>query len=227
MKQFRLLPLAVAVVAIQCMNPNGGTGSSTESRVTAMVYNPGGTPAAHAKVMFYPVNYNPHTGGLGKTATVATVDSTTTDANGNYTATLDSGTYNIIASGGGNLAYQDSITVTKGDTVKPPPDTLKVPGTIQGIIQMQPGDDARTVFILFMGTHTFTMPVDIAGNFTTDNMAAGTYSVRIITTTPNYKVLDTNLNVIAGTVNVLPAPIVLQYTGIPIPEGLKINYDTL
>jgi hypothetical protein len=33
--------------------------------------------------------------------------------------------------------------------------------------------------------------------------------------------------VIAGTVNVLPGPIVLQYTGIPIPQGLRINYDTL
>ena len=58
-------------------------------------------------------------------------------------------------------------------------------------------------------------------------MAAGHYSVRIITTTPNYKVLDTNLSVIAGTQNVLPGPIVLQYTGIPVPTGLRIIYDTL
>ena len=49
------------------------------------------------------------------------------------------------------------------------------------------------------------MPVDAIGNFTTANMAAGNYSVRIITTTPNYKVLDTNLSVIAGTANVLTA----------------------
>ncbi|MGA2507231.1 MAG: hypothetical protein ABSF80_07125 [Chitinispirillaceae bacterium] len=219
---------STAFALMHCSSPLAGNGSGIGNGVVAaMLHNPGGSPAKNAKVVFYPVNYNPHTGGLGKTATAATPDSTTTDNNGNYTITLDTGTYNILANGDSGLAYQDSITTVKGDTVKPPPDTLKPAGTIQGIIQMQPGDDARTVFILFMGTHTFTMPVDIAGNFTTDNMAAGTYSVRIITTTPNYKVLDTNLSVIAGTVNVLPGPIVLQYTGIPIPQGLRINYDTL
>ena len=213
---------------LHCSSPLAGNGSGIGNGVVAsMLHNPGGSPAKNAKVVFYPVNYNPHTGGLGKTATAATPDSTTTDNNGNYTITLDTGSYNVLANGDSGLAYQDSITTIKGDTVKPPPDTLKPAGTIQGIIQMQPGDDPRTVFILFMGTHTFTMPVDIAGNFTTDNMAAGTYSVRIITTTPNYKVLDTNLSVIAGTVNVLPAPIVLQYTGIPVPTGLKITYDTM
>ena len=117
-----------------------------------MLRNPGGSPAKNAKVVFYPVNYNPHTGGLDKTATTATPDSTTTDNNGNYTITLDTGTYNMLANGDSGLAYQDSITTIKGDTVKPPPDTLKPAGTIQGIIQMQPGDDPRTVFILFMGT---------------------------------------------------------------------------
>jgi hypothetical protein len=133
----------------------------------------------------------------------------------------------VLASGDSGLAFQDSITTIKGDTVRPPADTLNTPGTIQGIIQMQPGDDPRTVFILFMGTHTFTMPGDDAGHFTSDNMAAGNYSVRILTTTPNYRVKDTSLSVVAGTQNVLPGPIVLQYTGIPIPQGLRINYDTL
>ena len=60
-------------------------------------------------------------GGLGKTATsAATVDLTTTNDSGNYTATLShSATYNIIASGDGPLAYQDSITTLNGGTVHP------------------------------------------------------------------------------------------------------------
>jgi hypothetical protein len=223
--QWFLSTSLLAFAACSPVSNDGGT--HTGNPVASMLYNPDGSPAKHAKVIFYPVNYNPRTGGLNKTASAGSVDSTTTDNNGNYTITLDTGTYNVLANGDSGLAFQDSITVTKGDTVKPPADTLKTPGTIQGIVQLQPGDDSRTVFILFMGTHTFTMPTDSMGNFTSDNMAAGHYSVRIITTTPNYKVLDTNLSVIAGTANVLPAPIVLQYTGIPIPEGLRINYDTL
>jgi hypothetical protein len=217
--------IAIGILSYCGRSPLAGNVTQTGNPVASMVYNPDGSPAIHAKVYFYPVNYNPHTGGLGKTA--VTIDSTITDTNGNYVEMLDSGTYNILAKGDSGLAFQDSITVTRGDTVKPPADTLHAPGTIQGIVQLQPGDDARTVFILFMGTHTFTMPTDLIGNFTSDNMAAGHYSVRIITTTPNYKVLDTNLGVIAGTANVLPQPIVLQYTGIPVPTGLKINYDTL
>jgi hypothetical protein len=225
---FALTAIIVIGILSYCgKNPLAGNGTQTGNPVASMLYNPGGSPAKNAKVIFYPVNYNPRTGGLGKTASAGSVDSTTTDNNGNYDITLDTGTYNVLANGDSGLAFQDSITVIKGDTIKPPADTLRPAGTIQGIVQMQPGDDARTVFILFMGTHTFTMPTDSIGNFTSDDMAAGHYSVRIITTTPNYKVLDTNLSVIAGTANVLTQSIVLQYTGIPIPEGLKINYDTL
>lgn len=220
---------AVSLLEIsRCAPPLAGNGSQTPNgQVSAMVYNTDGTPAKYAKVMFYPINYNPHTGGLGKTATSATVDSTTTNDSGNYTAMLDSGTYNIIASGDGNLAYQDSITTLNGGTVHPPADTLKTPGTIRGIVQLQPGDDPKTVFILFMGTYTFSMPLDTTGTFTTAAMAAGSYWVRILTSLPNYQVLDTSLTVIAGTQNVLPTPIKLKYTGIPIPTGLSATYDTV
>ncbi|MGA2508274.1 MAG: hypothetical protein ABSF80_12445 [Chitinispirillaceae bacterium] len=212
----------------RCSSPLAGNGSQTPNgQVSAMVYNPDGTPAAHAKVMFYPINYNPHTGGLDKTATATTVDSTTTNDSGNYTATLDTGTYNIIANGSGNMAYQDSIRAIGGSAVHPPTDTLKTPGTIRGIVQLQPGDDPETVFILFMGTYTFSMPIDTTGTFTTAAMAAGSYWVRILTSLPNYQVLDTNLTVIAGTQNVLPQPIKLKYTGIPIPTGLSATYDTV
>jgi len=215
------------LLAVRCANliDQGGTDTGN-GLVTAMLYNPDGTPAKHAKVMFYPVNYNPHTGGLGKTITAAAVDSTTTNDSGNYTATLDSGTYNIIASGSGNLAYQDSITAIKNDTVRPNPDTLKPAGSLRGIVRLEEGGDPTTVFILFMGTRTFTWPDDTSGSFTSDSMAAGTYRVRILTTTPNYKVLDTTLTVIAGTIDTLPQPIVLKFIGIPTPKNVKVSYDT-
>jgi hypothetical protein len=223
------LVIIASMLYLTCTTPTGHTGTATETEnVAAILYNPHGSPAAHAKVKFYPRNYNPRTGGLGKTAaSTVKIDSTTTDANGNYIAKLDTGTYTILASGDSGLAYQDSITVIKGDTTKPVADTLKPAGSIKGVVQLQPGDDARTVFILFMGTHSFTTPDDAIGNFTAPDLAEGKYRVRILTTLDNYAVMDTSLSAVAGKDSVLPGPIQLRFTGFPVPTGLKIAYDTL
>lgn len=211
---------SMCLAVFHCSSPTtAGNGSHTGNpAVSAMLYNPGGSPAAHAKVRFYPVNYNPQTGGLAK-ALAATVDSTTTDARGNYIANLDTGTYNVLASGDSGVVYQDSITVTKGSAIHPPADTLKAPGGLRGRVRLQPGDDARTVFILFLGTNTWGMPDDSTGTFGIANMAEGKYRVRFLTTLPAYVPKDTVLSVTAGKVDTLPHDIVLQYTGIPGPTG--------
>jgi hypothetical protein len=91
---------------------------------------------------------------------------------------------------------------------------------------MQGSDNPETVFIIFMGTGSVWFPSDTLGDFATGNMAPGNYPVRFLTTTPNYKVLDTNLTIIAGKIDTLAAPIQLQYTGIPVPAGLHIQYDS-
>ena len=178
MKALFFLSLAVAVAVLQCANPSAGTGSTTESRVASILYNPGGSPAANATVKFYPINYNPRTSGLGKIT--AKVDSATTDANGGYTAKLDTGAYNILAQGDSGVAYQDSIVVVKDSTVHPAVDTLKAPGSIRGVVRLQPGDDARKVFIIALGTNTFSSPEDAIGNFALSDMAEGKYKVRIM-----------------------------------------------
>jgi uncharacterized protein (TIGR02145 family) len=221
-----LLAIIAILLCITCSRaPTAGTATETEN-VAAMLYNPGGSPAAHAKVRFYPVNYNPATGGLAKTLAAAP-DSTTTDARGNYTAKLDTGTYNILASGDSGVVYRDSITVARDSTIHPPADTLKTPGGIRGRVRLQPGADARTVFILFLGTNTFGTPDDSTGKFTITNMAQGTYKVRILTTLDAYVPKDTVLSVTAGMVDSLAHDIVLQYTGVPGPTGLTVSYDTL
>jgi hypothetical protein len=231
MKQVLMIIVALVCISslllIRCVSPNAGNGTQTGNpTVASMLYNPGGSPAAHAKVRFYPIHYNPRTGVLTK-AIAAVVDSTTTDAKGNYAAKLDTGTYNVLAAGDSGVVYQDSIKVVKDSTVHPPADTLGAPGSIKGIVRLQPGDDARTVFIIFMGTNILNMPDDAIGNFTAANMAQGTYRVRILTTLDAYVPKDTVLNVTAGQVDTLTHDIVLQYTGIPVPSGLKISYDTL
>ncbi|HUI94035.1 MAG TPA: hypothetical protein VLX68_17485 [Chitinivibrionales bacterium] len=222
-----ILVVLTSLIFLHCTkNIAGGTEVGNPS-VSAMLYNPGGTPAAHATVRFYPVNYNPRTGGLGKIlATAATVDSAITDSNGNYAAKLNTGTYNVLATGDSGVVYQDSIKVVKDSTINPPTDTLKAPGSLRGVIRLQPGDDARKVFIIVMGTNTLTEPQDSVGNFTLANMAQGSYNVRILSVLDNYGVLDTSLAVRAGKNDTLADTIVLPFTGIPIPTGLKISYDT-
>jgi hypothetical protein len=213
---FALLPLFI----VKCSKNIAGGTEVGNPRISAMLYNPGGSPAVHAKIRFFPINYNPRTGGL-------TVDSTITDTLGNYSAKLDVGTYNILASSDSGFAYQDSIKMVKDTIAYPPADTLKAPGSIRGKIRLKPGDDARTVFIIFMGTNIWNMAEDSIGNFTVANMAEGSYRVRILTTLDAYVPKDTVLSIIAGRIDTLPHDIVLQNTGIPGQIGLAINYDTL
>jgi hypothetical protein len=213
-----LFPALAAILT--CANlPNQGGTDTGNARVTAMVYNPGGSPAVNAKVCFYRHDDDPR----GSHA----VDSTTTDNNGNYSKELDTGTYNILASLDTNATFQDSIIVSKGDTTRPPPDTLRSLGSISGKIDLQGTDDPRTVFILFMGSNTFTRPTDAQGNFTATNMAKGRYAVTLLTTLDDYDVMDTSFVITAGLDSVIPQPIVMTYTGIPIPKGLRIEYDTM
>jgi hypothetical protein len=217
-----IILVAAVPMLLECSNSPvaNGSGSTTE---TAMVYNPGGSPAVNAKVRFYPVNHVPKS-GLPKTA--ASIDSATTDKNGKYTVALDTGAYNMLVSGDSGLSYQDSITI-KADTTSVPADTLGAPGSLKGVVRLQPGDDARTVFLLFMGTNTWGTPDDSTGKFTIANMAEGSYRVRILTTLDLYVPKDTMLSFTAGKADTLPHDIVLQYTGIPVPSGLAITYDTL
>ena len=227
MKYASLASLAVCLfLFVTCTNNVAGNsikkGNPTAS---AMLRNPGGSPAVNAKVRFFPINYNPRTGGLAKK--LAAMDSATTDSTGNYSVNLDTGTYNVLASGDSGMMYQDSLTVTKDSAIHPPADTLKTPGGLRGRVRLQPGDDARTVFILFMGTNTWGTPDDTSGKFIVANMAQGTYRVRVLTTLDAYVPKDTVLSVAAGIVDSLPHDIVLQYTGIPGPAGLKVSYDTL
>jgi hypothetical protein len=207
-----------AVLGVQCVNPSGGTATET-GRVTSMLYNPGGTPAASAKVCFYRHGDDPRNNHA--------VDSTYADNNGNYSKNLDTGTYNILATLGTNATFQDSVVVIEHDTTRPPPDTLKTPGGIKGIVQLEEGGDPTTVFVLFMGANVFTTVQDAAGNFASGSIAKGRYQVKFLTTLDNYKPKDTVLSVTAGTVDSLQQPIILQYTGIPTPTGLAIIYDTL
>ncbi len=212
---------------LSCSDKNiAGNGTRTGNpTIAGVLYNADGSRAVHAKVKFVPVDFDPRAGS-GKS--FVPTDSTTTNDTGHYGAdSLPTNTYNLFFSGNGNLAYRDSITIRPDSHTVVPSDTLKAPGSLHGRVRLQPGDDARNVFILFTGSMMLGAPGDSTGKFDVSNMAEGDYRVRFLTTLDNYTPKDTTLRVTAGKTDTLPHDIILHYTGIPVPEGLRFTYDTL
>jgi DNA-binding beta-propeller fold protein YncE len=230
MKKEKIIGIAACVCvagALTCTdNTIAGNGTRTGNPMIAgVLYNQNGSRAAHAKVKFIPADHNPRQ-GLPKA--LAMLDSTITDDTGHYAIdSLPSHTYNAFFSGGNDLAFRDSITVREGYHITMDSVTLKTPGSLHGRIRMQSGDDPRTVSILFIGTTVWSVPDDSTGTFTVANVAEGDYRVRFLSTLDSYTPKDTTLHVTAGKIDSLANAIVLQYSGIPVPDGLRASYDTL
>jgi hypothetical protein len=216
-----IIPLSLI---LHCMlNPIGGTDTGNPN-IAGVLYNKDGSRAKNAKVRVIPSDYNPRNGS----SALMRFDSTTTDDTGGYYFdSLPADTYNVFGSGEKGVSYQDSIAVVQNAKIRIPSDTLKAPGSLQGVVRLQPGDDRRTVFVIMMGTTMWTMPVDSLGNFSLSNCAEGDYHVRVITTLDQYQPMDMVITVLSGKNTVLSDTIVQKYTGIPIPTGVRLVYDTL
>ncbi len=203
----------------------GGSTETTNSKVSGFLYNPHGSPAVNASIKIVSVDYNPKPDGKRDSLQI---DSTLTDENGRFLfASLSSGYFNILGEGDSGYAYQDSLYIPPDDNFQAPPDTLKAPGSIRGIVRLQPEDNPELVFIVVLGTPVWTMPDDPLGNFILLNMAEGAYRVRFLTTLDDYNPLDTVLTITTGVNAVLPDTLFLPYIGIPKPKDLAIVYDTL
>ena len=222
-----IIPLCIGLsilLIIKCTDsPTAGNGSQTPNSIIGKLYNPDGSPAANAKVLAIPSDHNP---GPGPKAYI--IDSTVTNNNGEYSFdSLPTGYYNILGYRNNLSSYNDSNYIP-GDTITNiSPDTIQCPGSLHGVIKLQPGDNAKTIFVLVFGTYTWTIPSDTIGNFDLTNMAEGTYNVRFLTTLDDYSPLDTNLTIRAGMEDTLNDTLYMPFTGIPIPTGLTLSYDTL
>jgi hypothetical protein len=138
---------------------------------------------------------------------------------------LTKGAPKMLAANDSLIAYQDSILVLQ-DTVLVNPDTLEKPGSITGIIGLQPNHDPRTATVQVLGTDLYSN-VDINGRFTLAPVARGSYNLRLVTTladyTPTYKTIQT----IGQKKDTLGDTLWLLYTGIPVVTGLAATYDTV
>jgi sulfatase modifying factor 1 len=201
-------------------------GSEVENEILgATIYLADGTPAAGARVRVFRVEHNPQAAPKAS-ATRGVVFSTRTDSKGHYKVdSLERGEYNILSDLEGEVAYQDSVSLSP-TTGKIEPDTLREPGSVTGRAALQPNHDPRTVTVQVLGTNVF-VEADDSGSFTINGLAAGAYRIRLTTTLSEYTALNRDIRIVTGKSDTLPAPLVPTYTGIPVVEGLRAAYDTL
>ena len=218
---------AVAVALIFCTGCSviDGTGSSTQTGIIiGKILNEDGTPANNAQVLFIQTDQIPSP-SLAKLATEN--DSTTTNDSGIYKVReLPAATYNIFAQKDSQFCYLNSVKIDSTvSTISPA--TLRKPGSLSGIVRLLPNDDSRTVLILVYGSNIFRFPSDFTGHFTLDNMAEGSYKVKILTTIAGYMPLDTTFFITAGKNDTLGDTLRLKYSGIPTVTGLLATWDSL
>ena len=215
-----LLCISLALSSLHCTTKIAGSEVTNEK---ATVYGPDNSPTAGATVHIVPVNYIPGT-TAGSTGG-STLYNTTTDQNGQYQIPrLDDGMYNILIQKDSLGSIQDSVTI--GATGSVTNDTLQPMGSLMARVEVQANHNPQTVTIQVLGTYYYTN-VDSAGRFIIANLAAGTYTLRVITTLAEYTPTYKSISVRAGKTDTLPTPIRLIYTGIPVVTGLLASYNQM
>ncbi len=213
----RLLCLIIAITFFCCSDEMGGTNDETSSGIS--LFKPDGKPAVGAIIQFYVV---------GDTSRQF-VHQTITDNSGIYFLNgivSQSGNYNIWAKLDDSLvAMQDSVYIAPTNHfVKD--DTLGKPGSITGIVGLQPGDPVQTVTVQALGTHIYSN-VNEKGKFTLHTMAHGEYTLRLVTTLPEYTPTYFSVSAKSNVNDTILDTLWLIYAGIPIVTGISALYDTL
>lgn len=229
-----LLPAIVAMVAILagCLGERvagtTSTGNTGKGTISGRVLNAKGEGVANARVRVVSVDHNPGPGGSGP-GEVA--DVALTAADGTFrTDSLADGLYNLLDEKSGELSFRDSVAVDADTAAVAEDDVLRPPGSLAGVVRLQPGHDSRTVFLILLGTTTLSFPMDSVGNFRLANLAEGEYRLRILSTLDAYQPLDTVVTIVSGIQGILPDTLRLAYKAtsgvIPIVESLQVAYDT-
>ena len=203
------------------------TGNTGKGTISGRVLNAKGEGVANARVRVVSVDHNPGPGGAGEVADVAT-----TGSDGTFrTDSLADGFYNLLDEKAGELAFQDSVAVDGDTAVVADVDVLRPPGSLAGVVRLQPGHDSRTVFLILLGTTTLALPMDSVGNFRLANLAEGEYRLRILSTLDAYKPLDTVVTIVSGVQRILRDTLRLAYKatpgGVPLVDSLRLAYDSI
>ncbi len=194
-----------------------GTIVDNELRV-GFVYLADGTPAKGARVRLFPVDHLPDSG--------APAFSDFADEQGKYQVdSLVRGEYNVLSELKGQYSFTDSVFISE-QTTTISNDTLGAPGSVAGIVGLQPNHDPITTTVQVMGTNAFAN-VEGDGHFRLNNLARGTYTLRVLTTLLEYPPLYKTIRVEGGKVDSLKDTLWLPFTGIPVVREIAASYDTL
>lgn len=194
------------------------SGSSTET--IGLIVDGKGTPISGAVVTIVREDYNPQSGGVE-------FDPILSDENGKYSLKgVDDGIYNVHFKKDGTRALRSGLVIVDNDSIRYITDTLRPGGGLKGVVQHQNGDNHKGIFLLFMGTERYASTIDSAGNFLVDNLAEGDYSLKLLSELENYESQTITVSVLSGIVSVIKDTLILAYTGIPTPQGLKATFDT-
>jgi hypothetical protein len=209
--------LAVCCWGISCQKQVAGTITETDSGIVGTVSNPNGSAAPDAYVKLF-------TAGDTSRTPISTV---VTNANGRFGFTsLTPGTYNVWADGAdSSVAFVDSIVVPESTQVRANA-TLGKPGSVGGIVALQPGHSPLSVTVQALGTQKY-VNVNSDGWFTLRGLAQGDYTIRCVTTISGYTPTYREISVVSNRNDTLADTIFMVYSGIPPVTGIAAVYDPL
>ena len=211
----RALLAVVPALGLAACDRQAGTSDEHETTVAARLYQPDGSPASGARIKIYAV------ADTSKTPR----DQVFTAADGSVSLPTDlpAGEYNLVVNDGeGNGLVIDSLQSKGTGAPSMRSDTLRPIGMITGRLQVEPQHSPRIAWVQILGTG-LAANVDTSGNFRLE-VPAGRITLVARTLEPQYtptfrairSIPDSVLDI--GTVR-------LEYTGIPVVEGLTASYD--
>ena len=213
-----LLFLVVTLLSLECSDEVSGNGTDVGNAALGVVYDYDGTPAEGATILF--------TGDGADPRTDLPIAQTITGAGGTYSVGgIPEGEYNIFATKDGRGAVQISVAVGPSDTTYLPADTLQDFGSTCGTIRLLGEPQDAEVYLMLMGTNTYTT-ADTSGQFCFEDLPAADYHLRIVTTASGYGPFDTIVSVEAGSLMTLIDTIAINSGDLPVPTGLAAGYDT-
>lgn len=213
-----LVGIVIAMALVSCGGTNDETftGTNDETYSSGVFFLSGGSRrAVGADVQVFPRQ---------QTEVVA---HGTTDQNGRpVVEPVADGAYSVKVTSSGQVVFLDSVPASQGRLRFVANDTLELPGTLSGIVSVQPQDDPKTVVVHVLGTDVWSN-VDSLGRFRLEGLAQGKFRLQLATSLPDYQTtFPSPVRAWNDSDVVLPDTIHMLYTGIPVVQGITGRSDS-
>ena len=150
-----------------------------------------------------------------------------TAGNGNFPDfQVPDGYYSVVVRDPGDSLgkYLDSVPVS-GHKLPTGRDTLRALGRIRGVVRVGAGDSPATAVVGLIGTDILAN-VKADGTFSVELVPGGLYTLAASSSLQGYGPLYQRLSLKNGQDTLLSDTLVLPFTALPTPAGLKVVEDT-